>query len=69
MKYYIYHGSVIGGDLIGIAENEKEKETLIDNFCTKRAQEVIDKTGLPMNSIFNLKMIIRDNIGVAKKHK
>jgi len=67
MKYYIYHGSVIGGKLIGIAENEKEKEILIDNFCTKKAQEVIDKTGLPMNSIFTLKRMARSYISVAKK--
>ncbi len=65
MKYYIYHGSVIGGELIGIAENEKEKETLIDDFCTKRAQEVIDKTGIPMNAIFDLKRINRSYISVA----
>ena len=67
MKYYIYHCSAIGGKLIGIAENEKEKEILIDNFCTKKAQEVIDKTGIPMNAIFNLKKIARNYISVLKK--
>ena len=67
MKYYIYHCSATGGKLIGIAENEKEKEVLIDNFCTKKADEVIDKTGIPMNAIFNLKRITRNHISVLKK--
>ena len=67
MKYYIYHCSAIGGKLIGIAENEKEKEILIDNFCTKKADEVINKTGIPMNAIFNLKRMERNHISVLKK--